>query len=281
LISLLFFACPTAGDVWLPLLLVIYLHILFKCKYISDLSRNILLVSATICLGSFDVNLTLIETILIAFTYYYCMKKNLNPTGYLLWMVGPYLICFTMWFSLLETWIYISLISIIFGSTVILISILLSGTLEPIIDRLNRVLVKHSLFFLITLISVIYVVAIFLFITLYDYRFETSLWNYKYILTIVVNNSLLNAITWGIYAFVLLITLSFLLFKRQITTNWTNSLLTFFIIVLFFNPISLNIFLKLQTPTFTFDISLINWLIIVPIINTINHQIDKVVNKQI
>jgi hypothetical protein len=81
--SFVFFASPTAGDSWLPLLLLVYINILFNLKYISDIARNVLLGLTVITLAAFDNNSILIETILTIFTFYYCMKNNLNPGGWL------------------------------------------------------------------------------------------------------------------------------------------------------------------------------------------------------
>jgi hypothetical protein len=46
--------------------------------------------------------------------------------------------------------------------------------------------------------------------------------------------------------------------KKTEKKHLTNVSLIIFTLILFFNPLSLNIFVKLQTSNFSFDISLIN-----------------------
>ncbi|MDR2823096.1 MAG: hypothetical protein LBV37_01010, partial [Mycoplasmataceae bacterium] len=118
-----------------------------------------------------------------------------------------------------------------------------------------------------------------------NYNSEFNLWNYQWIWRLKISSSTLNWASWGILL-VTLIALTVYFFVRPARIQAQNKHLLIFIVwtmFLFANPLSLNVFLKIQSRGYIFDIGLVNYLIMAPVLLFICSEIThlRVFNNKI
>jgi hypothetical protein len=153
------------------------------------------------------------------------------------------------------------------------------------ISRINGIVSKHPFAIIGLFTLVIYVLSIFLLVTVFDYKFSWQLWPealYQHIWGISTQQYTnfplyLNTISWGVIFCILVVCVVLLATKKVKLSQSPYLILILVMIILFVNPLSLNIFFKLNSDGYftLFDIGLINFLVLVPLLLWFNNHISK------
>jgi hypothetical protein len=273
--SFMFYETPIIGYSWISVPVILYCYQTFRFNRRDDrLSNNILLI-IVIGLTALSVDLTLITILLLLFNFCYTSMKNLNPFGQTLYCFFPFLYVFFLWMPLSSSVPYVVLLTLWLIASLIMFLLYSRNIFRKAIMNVNKLAYRHPLFIIILISVIIYTLSLFFLITIFNYHFSWQLWpeNYHYIWGLeLINkypnfNFYFNIGAWIAITIILIITISISLVRKIKFNEQPYLFLILLMILLFINPFSLNIFLKIsdQNHFVLLDLGLINFLVIVPL----------------
>ncbi|MDR0739714.1 MAG: hypothetical protein LBF00_02465 [Mycoplasmataceae bacterium] len=295
LFSFLFYETPTNGSCWLSIPILLYCYQMFEQKNRNDnLTNNILLI-LVLSISALDMDLTLITVLLLIFNVCYTSLKKWNPLGQLLYYLFPFGYVFFAWMPLFSTVPYVVLLVFCLICSIAMILLISLNFFKVAITRISKVLNQHPFFIVIILSIGMYILSFFLTVTLFNYHFSWKLWpdSYDYFWGISLSqhpnfNSYFNITSWIVLLALFIFSIVIFIIKKNSFLTQPYLLLIFLMIFLFINPLSLNVFLKIsdQGSYIPFDLGVVNFLIIVPLLllignNISSHQIFSIKNMEI
>jgi hypothetical protein len=285
LFSFMFYESPIVGDSWVSIPIILYCYQMFKRIHIDPTYSINILAFIIIGISAIDINLTLLTILLLIFNFCYGSLKNMNPVGQLIYLFFPLMYLVFVWVPMSSSIPYIVLLAICLVGSLVVFLLYHRGFMKKTVRRVNGVVSKHPFIIIGVITLVIYLLSIFLLITIFDNVFSWWLWPeilYQHIWgisTTAYNNfSLyLNIISWVVLFCILVFCIVLLATKKVKLNDSPYLMLILTMIVLFVNPLSLNLFNELNKDgIFTlFDIGLINFLVLVPILLWFNNHISK------
>jgi hypothetical protein len=285
LFSFMFYESPLVGDSWVSIPIILYCYQMFKRTHMDPSYSINTLAFIIVGISAIDVNLTLLTILLLIFNFCYSSLKNMNPIGQLIYLFFPLMYLIFVWVPMSSSIPYIVLLAICLVGSLVVFLLYHRGFMKITVRHVNGVVSKHPFIIIGFITLMIYLLSIFLLITVFDNLFSWRLWPellYQHIwgisTTAYKNFSLyLNVISWAILFCILVFCIVLLITKKVKLVNSPYLMLILTMIVLFVNPLSLNLFNELNKDgIFTlFDIGLINFLVLVPILLWFNNYISK------
>jgi hypothetical protein len=270
----MFFECPMIGYSWICIPIIFYCYQTFQYPYHDDRLINNMLLVIVISTAALSVDLTLITTLLLIFNFCHSSYKNLNPFGQSLYCIFPFFYVFFLWMPLSSFIPYVISLTIWLISSLVIILLYSSYVFRKIIMNINKLAYRHPLFIVLFITAIIYTLSVFFFITIFNYHFSWRLWpeNYNYIWGIDMKkypnfNLFFNVGSWIILCLLLITIIVTSIIKKIHFNTQPYLFLISLMILLFINPLTLNLFLKIteQNHFVLLDLGIINFLIIVPI----------------
>jgi hypothetical protein len=179
-----------------------------------------------------------------------------------------------LWMPLSSSVPYLVLLTLWLIASLIMFLLYSRNIFRKAIMNVNKLAYRHPLFIIILISVIIYTLSLFFLITIFNYHFSWRLWpeSYNYIWGLNLDkhpnfNLYFNIGAWVAIAIILIVTISISVVRKIKFNEQPYLFLILLMILLFINPFSLNIFLKIsdQNHFILLDLGLINFLVIVPL----------------
>jgi hypothetical protein len=145
---------------------------------------------------------------------------------------------------------------------------------------INKFISNYIFLFSAIILGIIYLSSIFCTITIYNYRLNLDLWSYTGIWNINLENSsyrVLFDVIWWVIFIMLLVTMIVYDIKKHIhVSDLTFTSLSAFTLLLFINPLSLNLWSKIMQYGPVFDLNTLNFIVIIPMLISLANMIGKI-----
>ncbi|MDR2369693.1 MAG: hypothetical protein LBD63_03630 [Mycoplasmataceae bacterium] len=271
--SFMFYESPTIGYSWMSIPIILYCYQTFQYGHRDDRLSNNILLTIVMCFTALDVDLTLITILLLLFNFCYLSIKNHNPIGQSLYCAFPFLYVFFLWMPLFSAVPYAVLLTICLISALIMVLLYSQYIFRKIIMNINKLAYRHPIFIICFISVVIYTLSFFFFVTIFNYHFSWRLWpeNYSYIFGINLQkypnfNLYFNVGSWIVLGGILTAIITYAVTKKNHLSSQPYLFLMLLMILLFINPLTLNLFSKITENNHfkLLDLGLINFLLIFP-----------------
>jgi hypothetical protein len=149
-----------------------------------------------------------------------------------------------------------------------------------IFASINKFISQYIFLFFVVALAIIYLSSIFCTITIYNYRLNLDLWSYTGIWNIDLENSpyrvVFDIIWWVIFIMLLVVMIIYDVRKHVHISDLTFTSLPAFTLLLFINPLSLNLWSKVMQYGYGFDLNTLNFVVVIPMLISLANMIDKV-----
>jgi hypothetical protein len=144
---------------------------------------------------------------------------------------------------------------------------------------INKFISNYIMLFVIMALVIIYLSSVFSIITIYNYQINLDIWSYARIWNINLSNNPLkyvfNIVWWLVFLGILLTIVIYNINKKNHISTLTYTALPTFTILFFVNPLSLSLWSKIMPYGVSYDLNLLNFVVIVPLLFSLTNIVGK------